>query len=113
VAGSGPRVETVAGLGGTAAVLGLAVAWRARRPRRRKAMLPAAAADAALVAAWKREIDDIADLASLTVPPAEREAARARRLAFSSDAFAQSLAHVVEEPQDEAEADVFDDEEED
>jgi hypothetical protein len=110
VASSGPRVETVAGIGGTVALLGIAVAWRSLRPRRAARLVPAGAGADTVVAAWKREIDDIADLAALTVDPGERDAARRRRLAFTSDAFAERLAHVVEEPQDEAEADVFDDE---
>jgi hypothetical protein len=110
VASSGPRVETVAGIGGTVALLGIAVAWRSMRTRRSlRPVAAGVAVDAAVIAEWKREIDDIADLAALTVPPEERDAAVRRRLAFSSDAFAARLAHVVEEPQDEAEADVFDD----
>ncbi|HZS13604.1 MAG TPA: hypothetical protein VFC09_03300 [Candidatus Dormibacteraeota bacterium] len=109
---SSPRVTelTAAGLGGTAALLGIAVAWRVLRPRRPLAVAGtlsaggepgeaavAAAPESALFREWRGEIDDIADLAVLTVPPEEQSAARQRRRAFSADALARRLTRSVEQ----------------
>jgi hypothetical protein len=99
VASSGVSVETAAGLGGSAALLGMAVAWRSLRPRRRPSTLAVAAAaapESALFRIWKSEIDDLADLAALTVPPEELPAARQRRRAFSADDLARRLIRSVE-----------------
>jgi hypothetical protein len=103
---------TVAGLSGTAALLGLALGWRMLRPRRSLPMRPVAAGAPAVFApapvlespvyrVWKYELDDLADLAALTVPPEEMSAARQRRRAFSTDALARRLARSVERQQPE------------
>jgi hypothetical protein len=97
-------VGTVAGLGGTAALLGLAVAWRLLRPRRGIPALavagarPLPAAPAAprapetpLYLAWKQELDDLADLATLTADPEDLAAARQRRRLFSADRLARRI----------------------
>lgn len=101
VGSSGVNVETAASLGGSAALLGMAVAWRVLRPRRRAPGLAAAAVatgagETALFRIWKDEIDDLADLAALTVPPEELPVARQRRRAFSADALARRLTRSVE-----------------
>jgi hypothetical protein len=101
VASSGVTVQTAAGLGGTAALLGMAVAWRTLRPRRRLHMLAGAVAvaalpESALFRIWKNELDDLADLAVLTVPPEEQPAARQRRRLFSADDLARRLTRSVE-----------------
>ena len=98
-------LETAAALGGTAALVGMAVAWRVLRPRRRLARLQAGAVAAAvaepeseLFLAWRQEIDDLADMAALTVAPEELSAARERRRAFTADAIARRLTRCVEQP---------------
>ena len=101
-------VLTAAGMGGTAALLSVAVTWRLLRPRRRArlagaAVLPGAAAvapplpESPLLRSWKAELDDLADLAALTVPPEELPAARERRRAFDVDGLARRLVRSVEE----------------
>jgi hypothetical protein len=114
VSSPGATVETTLGLGGTAALLAAAVAWRTLRPRRRPhgsgAAVPVGAAAVAapalpespLFLAWRRELDDLADLAALTVPPDEQAAARLRRSTFSSDAIVRRLIRAVEEQPDDA-----------
>jgi hypothetical protein len=108
VSSSAATVETAVGLGGTAALLGMAVAWRSLRPRRRARSLAAlAGGDAAAVAlpesalfrSWKRELDDLADLAALTVDPADVPAAKQRRRAFSADPIAHRLVRSIEQQQ--------------
>jgi hypothetical protein len=101
LAGSGVNVETAAGLGGSAALLGMAVAWRVLRPRRRAPGLATTAVatgagETALFRIWKDEIDDLADLAALTVAPEELPVARQRRRAFSADELARRLTRSVE-----------------
>jgi hypothetical protein len=102
VASSAVTVQTAAGLGGTAALLGMALAWRTLRPRRRLRMLAgdaaaAAVPESALFRAWKNELDDLADLAVLTVPAEEQPAARQRRRLFSAEDLARRLTRSVEQ----------------
>jgi hypothetical protein len=108
VSSSAATVETAVGLGGTAALLGMAVAWRSLRPRRRARSLAALAGgdavavalpESALFRSWKRELDDIADLAALTVDPADVPAAKQRRRAFSADPIAHRLVRSIEQQQ--------------
>jgi hypothetical protein len=96
---------TVAGLSGTAALLGLALGWRMLRPRRRLPMVPVAAAaagtalpapESSVYRIWKDELDDLADLAALTVPLEELPAAKQRRRAFSTEALARRIARDLE-----------------
>jgi hypothetical protein len=100
---------TIAGLGGTAALLGLALGWRLLRPHRPHPVRAAAAAgfvppgatptappDSPVYRIWKDELDDLADLAALTVPPEEISAAKQRRRAFSTEALARRIAKAVE-----------------
>jgi hypothetical protein len=58
----------------------------------------AAGTDPDLYASWKRDLDDIADLAALTADPAELPAARRRRRAFRADALARRLSQALEQP---------------
>lgn len=98
---------TAVGMGGSAALLSIAIAWRALRPRRRARLAGSAAPagavavaelpESALFRSWRTELDDLADLAALTVPPEELAAARERRRAFRADDLARRLTRSVEQ----------------
>lgn len=95
-------VFTEAGLGGTAMLLGAGVAWRVLRPRRRGRLANAGGAallqpETPLMRSWRTDLEDIADLAVLTLPPEEREVALQRRLGFRADELARRLVRSVEQ----------------
>jgi hypothetical protein len=83
------------GVAGSIALLGMALVWRLR-PRRPRPV--AAGSDGDLYSSWKRDLDDIADLAALTADPAELRAARRRRRAFRTDALARRLSQALDQP---------------